>query len=365
MRIQDIINVLETVAPPSLQESYDNSGLLIGDPSAIITGIMVSLDATEDVIKEAARRNCNMVVSHHPIIFSGLRRISPGDYTGRSVTAAVRNDVSVYAIHTNLDNIITGVNGKMAEILGLRNTEVLLPKQGLLKKLHTFVPVDALEQVRKALFAAGGGQIGNYSECSFTTEGTGTFTAGMGASPYVGQTGIRHYEKENRLEIIFPAYLESVMIKALIASHPYEEVAYDLVSLDNTVPSLGSGLLGDTDREMEEPEFLHLVKEKFKLNLLRHTPFTGTKVNRVALCGGAGSFLITRALAAGADVFLTADIKYHDFFEANGKLIIADIGHFESEQFTINLLFDLLREKFPNFAVLKSGLQTNPVHYLI
>ncbi len=365
MRILDIINVLETVAPPSLQEAYDNSGLIIGDAHTICTGIMVSLDATVEVIEEANRRNCNLVVAHHPIIFQGLKKISNGDYVGRAVTSAIRLEVAVYAIHTNLDNIISGVNGKMAEILGLQNVEVLLPKTGTLKKMSTFVPIHHLEPLRQALFAAGGGQIGKYSECSFDVTGNGTFKAGAGAKPFVGEPGLRHEEKESRLELIFPAHLEQSMIKALKLAHPYEEVAYDVVNLSNTLDSVGSGLVGDIPVEMEEMEFLQMVRDRFKLRLLRHTVLTGTKVNRVALCGGAGSFLIPRALSAGADVFVTSDIKYHEFFEANGRMVIADIGHYESEQFTINLLFELFQEKFPNFAVLKSGSKTNPVQYLI
>jgi dinuclear metal center YbgI/SA1388 family protein len=326
---------------------------------------MVSLDSTQNVIEEAIRRNCNLVVAHHPIIFSGLKRIGTADYVGRAVTAAIRHEVAVYAIHTNLDNVLTGVNGKMAEILGLKNIEVLQPRPGVLKKLSTFIPIDHLEHVRQALFIAGGGHVGNYSECSFEVQGIGTFKAGEGADPFVGRIGTRHEERESRLEMVFHAHLESTMVRALKASHPYEEVAYDVVSLSNNVDSVGSGLIGDTESEMEEMEFLHLLKERFRLQVLRHTTLTGTKVNRVAVCGGSGSFLIQKALAAEADIFVTSDVKYHEFFDANGKMVIADIGHYESEQFTINLLFDLLQEKFPNFAVLKSGSKTNPVQYLI
>ncbi len=299
MRILDIINVLETVAPPDLQEVYDNTGLIIGDTSTICTGIMISLDATEQVIEEAQRRNCNLVVSHHPIIFSGLKKIGTSDYVGKAVTAAIRRGVGVYAIHTNLDNVIHGVNGKMAEILGLKNVETLVPKTAAFKKLYSFVPINHLEAVRKAVFDAGGGQIGNYSECSFDVAGTGTFKAEAGADPFVGEIGTRHYEAESKLELVFPAYLESIIIKALKLAHPYEEVAFDIISLSNTVRSIGAGAIGETAIEMEEREFLAMVKEKFKLQVIRHTPLTGTKVNRVALCGGSGSSLTGRALAAG------------------------------------------------------------------
>ena len=365
MRILDIINVLETVAPPSLQESYDNSGLIIGDAAGVCTGVMISLDATENVIEEAFKRNCNLVLTHHPIIFSGLKKINSHDYTGKAVTAAIRREISVYALHTNLDNIIQGVNGKMAEILGLKNIEALVPLKGSVKKLSTFIPILHIEKVRQSLFQAGGGKIGNYSDCSFSVMGKGSYTAGEGTNPFAGEKGKPHEEDEMKLEMVFPSHLEGSIIKALKASHPYEEVAYDIIPLSNTMASIGSGCIGDTEGEMEELEFLQMVKEKFRLTLLRHTPLTGTKVNRVALCGGAGSFLIGRALAAEADIFITSDVKYHEFFDANGRMVLADIGHFESEQFTINLLFDLLQEKFPNFAVLKSGSKTNPVQYLI
>lgn len=365
MTIGTIINFLETGAPLQLQESYDNSGLIIGKGSTECTGVLVSLDVTEAVVDEAARSGCNLIVAHHPLVFSGLKRITGADHVSRTVISAIKKDMAVYAIHTNLDNVISGVSGKMASLLGLVNTRVLLPMAGQLRKLHTFVPLDHLDRVRDALFAAGAGHIGKYSEAGFSVEGTGTFRAGDGANPFVGELGKRHYEAEARLEVIYPSYLEAQVVSALKASHPYEEVAYDLVALENRDDGTGSGVVGEFPSEITEHEALKLLKERFSLVALRHTPLTGRPVKRVALCGGAGSFLISRALGAGADLYVTADVKYHEFFAADGRMVIADIGHYESEQFTVDLLFDRLREKFPNFAVLKSGEETNPVKYFI
>jgi len=365
MKIADIIALLETIAPPSLQESYDNAGLLTGNATWACTGALCTLDATEEVINEAIERGCNLVIAHHPIIFGGLKKITGRNYVEKTIITAIKNDIAIYAIHTNLDNVIAGVNGMMADKLGLVNRKILWPKENMLKKLFTFVPVEQVEQVRAALFEAGAGHIGNYNECSFGAEGTGTFKGSAGTNPFVGEPGERHYEKELKIEVIFPAYLQTALIRALRTAHPYEEVAYDIVNLTNTHSGIGSGLVGELPEAMPEITFLKQVKQAFNLSLIRHTALPGRRVKKVALCGGAGSFLISKALAAGADIYITADMKYHEFFDANGRLIIADIGHFESEQFTIDLLAGVLQEKFPTFAVLKTALKTNPVHYFV
>jgi dinuclear metal center YbgI/SA1388 family protein len=363
MKISGIVSFLEAIANPSLQEQYDNSGLITGDIVWECTGIICALDATEEVINEAINKKCNLIVVHHPIIFNGLKKINGKNYVEKTVISAIKNDIAIYAIHTNLDNVLEGVNGKMAAMLGLKNITILSPKEGTLKKLYTFVPVDNAIQVRNAIFESGGGHIGNYSECSFNTTGTGTFKAGQGTNPFVGNIGKQHSESELRIEVIFPAFLENKIIAAMKASHPYEEVAYDVVGLSNHHQHIGSGIIGEFPEPAEEKAFLSKVKEVFKTPLIRHTSFLNKQVNKVALCGGAGSFLISKALAAGADAFITADMKYHDFFDANGRLLIADIGHYESEQFTINLLQEILEQKFPTFAVLKTEVKTNPVFY--
>jgi dinuclear metal center YbgI/SA1388 family protein len=363
MKIADVISFLESLAHPSLQEHYDNAGLITGDACWDCKGIICSLDATEDVVKEAIQKSCNLIVAHHPIIFGGLKKINGKNYVEKAVITAIKNDIAIYAIHTNLDNVIDGVSGRMAKMIGLKNISVLTPKPNTFKKLFTFVPVDKVEQVRNAIFAAGGGYIGNYSECSFNASGEGTFKAEEGANPYVGEIGKRHSENELKVEIILPAYLENKILVAMKTAHPYEEVAYDVVDLSNANSKVGSGVIGEMPEPMDEKNFIGLLKEKFQLQVVRHTPFLDKRIKTVAMCGGAGSFLISKALAAGADAYVTADIKYHEFFEANDRMLIADIGHYESEQFTINLLHEVLEQKFPTFAVLKTRVQTNPVRY--
>ena len=363
MQIAEIISFLESLANPFLQEHYDNAGLITGSPDWECKGIICSLDATEDVVKEAMVKNCNLIVAHHPIIFGGLKKINGKNYVEKTIITAIKNDIAIYAIHTNLDNVIDGVNGKMAKMIGLQKLSILFPKESTLKKLFTFVPVDKAEEVRNAIFEVGGGQIGNYSECSFNVEGTGTFKAGMGADPYIGTIGKQHQEKELKIEAIIPSYLEGKIVAAMKAAHPYEEIAYDVVGLSNKNPQTGSGIIGELAQPIEEKAFLNQLKSIFQLRIIRHTQLTGRKIKKVALCGGAGSFLISSALEASADIYITADMKYHEFFDANGRMVIADIGHYESEQFTISLLQEVLEQKFPTFAVLKTEVRTNPVYY--
>jgi dinuclear metal center YbgI/SA1388 family protein len=363
MKILDVIRLLEQTAPPTLQEGYDNAGLLTGSPVWDCTGVLCTLDATEAVVLEAKQKNCNLVVAHHPIIFSGLKKITGRDYVERTVIAAIKGDVAIYAIHTNLDNFITGVNNRMADKLGLVNRTILAPKTGQLVKLYTFVPLEHAEKVRSAIFAAGGGTIGNYDECSFNTEGTGTFKGNDETNPFVGEKGKRTVENEIRIETVLPVYRQKEVVSALLSSHPYEEVAYDIVTLANKHPKIGSGMVGYLPEPIPELQFLQKVKDAFGLKIIRHTPLLGKPVAKVALCGGSGSFLTGSAIACGADVYITADVKYHEFFDADDRLMLADIGHWESEQFTIDLLFDILTANFPTFAVLKTETDTNPVGY--
>jgi len=362
MIIDEIVQHLEKIAPVYFQESYDNAGLLVGDRSAECSGIITSLDATEAIIDEAISKNCNLVVAHHPIIFRGLKKLNGKNYVERTILKAIKNDIAIYAIHTNLDNVKKGVNKKIAEKIELQNLQILQPKENILKKLITFAPLDKAEDLRKALFAAGAGHISNYSECSFNSNGSGTFKPEEGADPFVGKIGERHEENETKIEVIFPVYLEQKIIRAMIEAHPYEEVAYDIISLGNYVSDVGSGLIGELENPMDESEFLQKIKTAFHLKVIKHTGLSGKKIKKVALCGGAGSFLIPIALSNKADVYITSDIKYHEFFDAESMLLL-DIGHYESEQFTIDLLYDILREKFPNFAVRKTEVNTNPVNY--
>ncbi len=365
MQIADIINVLEEWAPISLQESYDNAGLLTGQASWECTGVVCTLDATEEVILEAKNRGCNLVVAHHPIIFGGLKKITGRNYVEKTVIASIKNEVAIYAIHTNLDNVLNGVNKRIAEQIGLINCRILAPKAGQLKKLVSFVPIDHAPALRQALFEAGAGNIGNYSGVSFNGEGIGTFTGSDQTNPFVGEPGRPHTEKEIKIEMVFPAFLESNLVKTLLKNHPYEEIAYDIISLSNDYQSVGSGLLGEFPEPITETGFLQMLKTAFDLSLIRHTPLLGKNIQKVAICGGSGSFLIEKAIASGADIYISADIKYHEFFDANQRILLADIGHWESEQYTTDLLIEILQAKFPTFAVLKSGIRTNPVNYFL
>lgn len=363
MKLHEIAMMLEEFAPPSLQESYDNSGLLVGDPDLILSGILITLDITDEVLEEAKERGCNLVISHHPIIFKGLKRLTGKGMVERLVIKAIREGIAIYAIHTNLDSVVKGVSATLAGKLGLQNTRILAPRKGLLRKLVTFCPVDHADRVREALFVAGGGHIGNYDSCSFNMEGRGSFRAMEEAKPFVGEIGALHYEQEVRIETIYPAYSERNILAALKKAHPYEEVAYDLYTLENIHYDMGFGMFGELKEEMDANDFLAFLKKTTNTGCIRHTALLGKKIKMVALCGGAGSFLISEAIKAGADVFVTGDVKYHDFFEAENHLVIMDIGHYESEQFAKVLIHDLILEKFPTFASFISGVNTNPVHY--
>ncbi|OOQ61378.1 Nif3-like dinuclear metal center hexameric protein [Mucilaginibacter pedocola] len=365
MKLGMLTAYLESLAPLAYQEDYDNSGLIVGNPDAEVTQALISLDCTEAVVDEAIATRCQVIVSHHPIVFKGLKRFNGKTYVERVVEKAIRNNIAIYAIHTNLDSVMTGVNARICQTLGLKNTRILAPKQHLLKKLVTFVPVAQAEAVRNALFAAGAGHIGNYSETSFSNEGFGTFKGNEQTNPYVGEPGKRHREHEIRVETIYPANLESKIIMALVLAHPYEEVAYDLYPITNQNQQVGSGMVGELDTPQNAEAFLALVKERMRASVIRHTAFTGKPIKKVAVCGGSGGFLLKHAIAAGADIFITADYKYHEFFDAEGKIVIADIGHFESEQFTQQLLYEIIQNKFVNFAVRLTTVNTNPVKYYI
>ncbi|MFT4202636.1 MAG: Nif3-like dinuclear metal center hexameric protein [Chitinophagaceae bacterium] len=365
MQIRYITQYLESIAPPSYQESYDNAGLITGNADWECTGVLTTLDCTEAVVQEAIAKNVNLIVAHHPIVFKGLKKINGKNYVEQTVVAAIKSDIAIYAIHTNLDNVIDGVNARIADKIGLADRRILMPKARELCKLVTFAPHDHAENIRVALFQAGAGSIGNYGQCSFNTNGEGTFKASESSHPFVGNIGERHTEPETRIETIFPKYLKSKVVAALLSAHPYEEVAYDIYLLENQYAQVGAGIIGTLPGPLDPTAFLQLLKETFHLQVIRHTAFLGRSIRKVAVCGGAGSFLTAAAIGAGADIYVTGDVKYHEFFDADGKIVLADIGHFESEQFTVELLFDYLRTKFPTFAVLKSDVRTNPVYYFV
>lgn len=362
-KLKDITYYFETLAPLSLQESYDNSGLIFGNPESEINSVLVTLDVTLKVVEEAIEKKAQLIVSHHPLVFSGLKKITGKNDVERSLIKAIQNNIAIYAAHTNLDSIPGGVNGKICEKLELQNCKILQPANGQLKKLVTFIPEDHSEKVRKAVFEAGAGLIGNYDFCGYTAEGFGSFRGDENTNPFVGEKGQVHSEKETRFETIFPAYLQGKIIQALLQSHPYEEVAYDIYPLDNKHPRIGFGMIGELVEPIPEMDFLNQLKLVFNTGVIKHTALKHVPVKKVAVCGGAGSFLLANAIAANADFFISGDFKYHQFFEAENKIVIADIGHFESEQFTKELFYELLMKKFPKFAVHLSEVKTNPVFY--
>ena len=365
MRLSVLLKHLEAFAPLNYQEDYDNSGLIVGQPDQEITGALVALDCLESVVDEAIALNYNLVITHHPIVFKGLKKITGKNYVERVVLKAIRHNIALYAIHTNLDHVQHGVNGVIASRLGLQHTKILSPKAGVLKKLVTFCPTLQADRVRNALFEAGAGDIANYSDCSFNASGFGTFKAGAGADPFVGEHGIQHQEPELRIETVFKIQDQRKVLLALFETHPYEEVAYDIYPLENKLDNVGAGMIGWLPEEMDGGDFLNLVKDRMDAVVIRHTKLLPRRIKKVAVCGGSGSFLLKDAIVAGADAFVTADFKYHEFFDADEKIVIADIGHFESEQFTSNLLIDIIQEKFPNFAIRLTEHNTNPINYFI
>ena len=364
IKIKDVTRVLEEWAPLSYQESYDNAGLITGNPTVPVKGVLVTLDCIEEVVDEAIQFGCNLIVSHHPIVFKGLKKLTGSNYVERTIIKAIKNDVAIYAIHTNLDNVHTGVNRKICEKIGLKDVRVLSPKTDTLNKLVTFIPKENADAVTTALYNAGAGQIGDYKNCSFQLEGTGTFMPTEGTNPHIGEPNKQATVQEKRVEMIFPTHLKKRVLEALRTAHPYEEVAYYVFPLLNDNQEVGSGMIGDLSFPVEPFAFLKSLKEKMDLNVIRHTSLLSGKVQKIAVCGGSGSFLLPKAIQAGADVFITADFKYHEFFDADGKIIIADIGHYESEVFTKELLVDVLMKKFHTFAINFSKTRTNPISYI-
>lgn len=361
--IHNLTDYLESIAPSAYQEDYDNSGLLVGNPETEIDGVLISLDCTEAIIEEAIKKNCNVVVAHHPIVFKGLKRFNGSDYVQRTIISGIRNNVAIYAIHTNLDHVMTGVNQMIANRLELQDTRILAPKRQALMKLTYFIPPHEADRSLEALYQAGAGQIGAYSECSFQLLGEGTFKPGVDSNPHTGNRGTLERSTEKRIEVMFPAHLEKKVMRALRATHPYEGVAYYLHRLENENQEVGAGMVGELSVPMTRDEFLAHLKEKMEATVIKYTASAGDRISRVAVCGGAGSFLLSKALANQADAFVTADFKYHEFFDAENRIMICDIGHYESEVFTKQLLYEHISKKFDNFALYLSETNTNPVDY--
>ncbi|MHB0754168.1 Nif3-like dinuclear metal center hexameric protein [Polaribacter sp. M15] len=364
MIIKDITNYIEEIAPLNYAEDFDNVGLLVGNYNTTVSGILVTLDTLEETVEKAIANNCNLIISFHPIIFSGLKKLNGTTYVERVVLKAIKNDIAIYATHTALDNSKVGVSAKIAEVLGLNNTKILIPKKGIIKKLNTFVPAENKEELKSALFAAGAGNIGNYDHCSFSVSGVGTFKGNEESNPVLGEKGKLETANEIKLTVTFESKNESNILKALQKHHSYEEVAYEIITLENIHQNIGMGMIGELPQDMGEKEFLLYLKKTMQTSCVRHSSFINKKIKRVAVLGGSGSFAISNAKRAGADAYISADFKYHDFFKAENNILLADIGHYESEQFTKNLLVDYLTKKFSNFANVLSEKSTNPIYYI-
>jgi dinuclear metal center YbgI/SA1388 family protein len=364
MIIKDITNYIEELAPLNYAEDFDNVGLLVGNYNTSVSGVLVTLDTLEETVDEAIAKNCSLIVSFHPIIFGGLKKLNGNSYVERVVLKAIKNDIAIYATHTALDNSKNGVSAKMCEVLDLQDTKILIPKKGIIKKLTTFVPIKNANTLRNALFTAGAGNIGNYDNCSFNIEGEGTYRGNENSNPVLGEKGKLHTEKETRISVVFESKNETNILKALQENHPYEEVAYELITTENVHQNIGMGMIGELSSEMNEKEFLIYLKKTMKTDCVRHSVFIHKKIKKVAVLGGSGSFAISNAKRAGADAYVSADFKYHEFFKAENSILLADIGHYESEQFTKNLLVDYLTKKFSNFAVILSEKSTNPIYYI-
>ena len=363
MKLKNLCDFLESYAPLAYQEDYDNSGLIVGNPEMELTKGLVCLDCTEAVVNEAIETGANIIIAHHPIVFSGIKQFQGKTYVERVVMKAIQHQIAIYAIHTNLDNVKLGVNKTIADKLGLVNSEILLPKEGTLRKLQCYCPNEQVGVLRDALFAAGAGNIGNYSECSFVSTGEGTFKPGHKSKAYIGEKGIRHYEPETCIEVIFPQHLQADIIKNMMDHHPYEEVAYQVFQIDNPNQAIGAGMIGNWEASGDLNAFLALCKKQFNTGVIKHTADLGKTIHKVAICGGSGSFLTKNAIKQGADVLLTSDFKYHQFFDAEAKIVLIDIGHYESEQFTMDLLLEIIQNKFPTFALSLTKINTNPVFY--
>lgn len=363
MKIKALTDELEKLAPLPYAEGFDNVGFLVGNPNAELTGALITHDTLEETVEEAIAKNCNLIISFHPIIFKGLTSITGKTYVERVVLKAIKNDITIYATHTALDNSFRGVNATMADKLELHNRKILIPQKETIKKLTTYVPLEKVDSVRKAIFDAGGGTVGNYDHCSFNLDGRGSFRGNAQSNPQYGRKGEVHFEEETQLSVTFPKHRQPAVLKALFKAHPYEEVAYEVITLENTNQHIGMGMIGELEKAMTEEDFFDKLKKVFNLQVIRHSHFLIKPVKKVAVLGGSGAFAISAAKAAGADVYLTGDLKYHDFFQAEGKILLADIGHYESEQFTKELIHSYLKEKFRNFAIVLSERSTNPIQY--
>lgn len=361
--LRTLLACIEQWAPFSWQESYDNAGLILGDPDRNVTEALVCFDVTPEVVDEAVRIGAGLIVSHHPAIFKGIKRINPASRLGYMIKQSLCHDIAWCALHTNLDNTLNGVNSYLCEQLGLKDVQPLAPLQDIYGKLQVYVPEAYAEKLRQALAEAGCGAGARYDACSYSSRGEGRFRAGSQAHPFSGQIGELHCEAECKIECLYPLHKTRQVLDVLRTNHPYEEPAFDLLPLRNEATGQGAGAIGNLQESMQETELLDKLKELTGTHCIRHSGFRGRKIRRIALCGGSGGSFIGNACARQADAYITGDLKYHDFADAGSGTWLVDIGHFESEKFAMELIFRFIRKNFPNFAVSISEQARNPVSF--
>jgi len=364
MKIQEVVKVLEDWAPLTYAEEYDNVGLLVGDTQKTCTGILITIDSIEDVVDEAINKKYNLIVSFHPIIFSGIKKLTGENYVQKTMIKAIKNDIAIYAIHTALDKHKFGVNYKISEMIGLKKTKILMPEKNSLKKLTTYIPENKADMLLQKMHEVGGGKIGNYEECSFKIDGTGSYKGNKISNPYIGKKSIKQNVKEVQINVLFLKHLQKKILETLFNYHPYEEISFEIINLDNSNQDVGFGMIGFLEKPLSEKDFISEVKSKMKISLLKHSPLINKKIHKVSVLGGSGSFAIFPSIAQSADALITSDLKYHDFFKAEKKILLLDIGHYESEQYTKNLIMEYLNKKMPNFGVALAETSTNPVKYI-
>jgi dinuclear metal center YbgI/SA1388 family protein len=363
MKIREILAELNNFAPLSLQENFDNAGLNVGNVEDDIKGVLICMDVVPEVVEEAIENNCNLIISHHPLIFNKLTKISGENYVERALIMAIKNDIAIYCGHTNFDSHKFGVSFKMTEKLGLINTRILDPKPEMMRKMAVFVPTEYADIVRNSMFEAGAGNIGHYDCCSFNVNGSGSFRADAHANPFVGKIGECHFEQETKIEVVYPVFIENKIINAMLTTHPYEEVAYDIFKSETKCDIAGLGMYGELEKECSEIDLLNEIKEKFNLKNIRYSKLLNRKIKKIAVCGGSGALLIKKAKQNDCQVFMTADLKYHDYFQAENNILLIDIGHYESEIFVQEIFFDIIYRKNINFGVRISNINTNPINY--
>ena len=365
MTVRGIQEIMEAWAPLDIAWERDNPGLQAGDTGRRVRGILVALDVTEPVVKEAKGAGANLIVSHHPLLFRPLRSLTTRSGTERTLTALARGGIALYSAHTNLDFTRGGTSFALAEALGLATEGFLTSSFRTESKIVTFVPPSHADSVAAAMAGAGAGVIGAYDGCSFRTEGTGTFRGGKGTHPAVGKAGVPEHAREIRLEMVAPRRAVHTVVDALKGAHPYEEVAFDVYPLDNTSGAYGMGALGTLPRAVPLADFLGRVRRALRTRSLRWSGDPRSRVRRVAVCGGSGSELLPQAIAAGADAFVTADVRYHTFQEAGTEITLVDAGHFETEFPVVAAVVDRLRGEIrargARIPVRASSQATNPV----